>query len=51
MRILVVDAYAHSRRALTWLLEGDGHQAQGAATVAALNSPELPQDQFRDLTY
>ncbi len=26
-------------------------QAQNATTMAALNSPELPQDQVRDLTY
>ena len=35
---------------MTQFDEAKAAEAQGA-TVAALNSPELPQDQFRDLTY
>jgi len=49
--VTLIVVAANAAMVMTQFDQAKAAEVQGAATVAALNSPELPQDQFRDLTY
>ena len=49
--VTLIVVAANAVMVMTQFDEAQAAEAQAAATVAPLNAPELPQDQFRDLTY
>jgi len=49
--VALIVVAANAVMVMTQFGEAQAAEAQAAAMVAPLNAPELPQDQFRDLTY